>query len=539
MNKYTLAGLSVTGGILSGLAWTGWCSGLILLIAFVPFFLIENYLYENPKRFSPNAFFIYILPGFVIFSIISLAWMRVASLTGAICVIMGLSFLMAFTTWLAHIVRIRAGNLFGFISIIAFWLTYEYLSLNVNIVSPWLNLGNGLSKDILFIQWYELTGTAGGSLWILCCNLFLTLFLVNSLTKKRKNFIFLLIWLSIIFIPSALSIYRYNTIKPCERNGSEVVIIQPDTDPYTEKFTIPFEDQLKKVITLAKTEISDKTEWLVTPETTIDDPANLDDLANDKYVKIFKGLTLQHPDMDIVTGLVTYRLYPPMKEAPTVSARRIDASGLFYDHFNSAVQIDSGKSFAIYHKSKLVPGIEMQFSNGPGRFISRILPYLGGTKWGYGIQKDRICFEHRVSLMKIAPIICYESVFGKFVTEYVRKGAEVLFIITNDGWWKNTNGYKQHLYFASLRAIETRRQVVRSANTGVSCIIDIRGKRTQEASWWSTGAIKGEVHPETRITAYVRYGDWLLWSSSVLSGIILFIVFIGMPIRKRLKHLIR
>ena len=78
---------------------------------------------------------------------------------------------------------------------------------------------------------------------------------------------------------------------------------------------------------------------------------------------------------------------------------------------------------------------------------------------------------------KIAPIICYESVFGKYVTEYVKKGANALFIITNDGWWKNTNGYKQHLSFASIRAIETRRPVARAANTGVSCIIDIRGKQ--------------------------------------------------------------
>ena len=54
----------------------------------------------------------------------------------------------------------------GIITMITFWLTYEYASLNINIVSPWINLGNGLSKDILFIQWYEVTGTAGGSLWI-------------------------------------------------------------------------------------------------------------------------------------------------------------------------------------------------------------------------------------------------------------------------------------------------------------------------------------------------------------------------------------
>jgi apolipoprotein N-acyltransferase len=536
MNKYTLVGLSVMGGILSGLAWTGWCSGLILLIAFVPFFLIENYLFENPKRFTPNAFFIYLLPGFVIFSLIALGWMRVASITGAICVIMGLSFLMAFTTWLAHIVRLRSGNLPGFISMITFWLGYEYISLNINIISPWLNLGNGLSKDILFIQWYDVTGTAGGSLWILLSNLFLAIVLVTSLAKKRRNAVYLIIWLLIIIIPSFASIYRYYTIKLNNQNGSEVIIIQPNTDPYTEKFTIPFEDQLKKVITQANSRITEKTEWVITPETTIDDPANLDDLANDKYVKMIKGMIKQYPRIDVVTGLVTYRLYPAMKEAPTVSARKIDASGLYYDHFNSAVQIDSGKSFGIYHKSKLVPGIEMQFSNGPGRFITRILPYLGGTRWGYGIQEDRVCFEHTSTFMKIAPVICYESVFGKFVTDYVKKGAEAIFIITNDGWWKNTNGYKQHLYYASLRAIETRRPVVRAANTGVSSLIDIRGKRTYETGWWTRAIIKGEIYPETRITTYVKYGDSLLVGSLFISGIIIFIVFIADPLRKKFNH---
>jgi apolipoprotein N-acyltransferase len=449
---------------------------------------------------------------------------------------MGLSFLMAFTTWLAHIVRLRAGNLAGFIAMIAFWLVYEYISLNINIISPWINLGNGLSKDILFIQWYEVTGTAGGSLWILLSNLFLAIILVTSLTRKRRNVVYLIIWLSIIIIPSSASICRYYTIKQNNQNESEVIIIQPNTDPYTEKFTIPFEDQLKKVITQVNSCITEKTDWVITPETTIDDPANLDDLANDKYVKMLKGMIKQYPRINVVAGLVTYRLYPAMKEAPTVSARRIDASGLYYDHFNSAVQIDSGKSFGIYHKSKLVPGIEMQFSNGPGRFITRILPYLGGTRWGYGIQEDRVCFEHTATSMKIAPVICYESVFGKFVTDYVKKGAEAIFIITNDGWWKNTNGYKQHLYFASLRAIETRRPVVRAANTGVSSLIDIRGNRTYETGWWTKTVLKGEIYPETRITTYVKYGDYLLLGSLFISGIIIFIVLIAAPIRKKFNH---
>lgn len=535
MNKYTLSGLSVMGGILMGLAWTSWCTGLILLVALVPFFIIENYLFENPKRFTPNAFFIFILPGLVIFSIISIGWMRVASMTGAICVIMGLSFLMAFSAWLAHVVRLRAGTAAGIIGAISFWLSYEYLSLNINIVSPWLNLGNGLSKDILFIQWYEITGTGGGSLWILCSNLVLSIFLVNTIKGKKKNIIYLAVWFTIIIIPAALSIYRYHSIEESNINGEEVVIIQPNVDPYTQKFTIPFNDQLKNVISLAKSEVTDRTKWIITPETTVDDPINLDDLPNDNYIRKIKELTLNHPDLNIVTGFVTYRLYPLMKNAPTVSARKIDASGLYYDHYNSAVKIDTGNSISYYHKSKLVPGIEMQFSNGPGRLITKILPYLGGTKWGYGIQKERSCFEHTTDHVLTAPVICYESAFGKFVTEYIKKGAQAIFIITNDGWWKNTNGYKQHLDFASLRAIETRRPVARSGNTGISCFIDIRGKRTNESQWWHKEVLKGEIFPETRMTPYVKYGDYILWISLIPCGILLCIIFIVRPERKKIS----
>jgi apolipoprotein N-acyltransferase len=533
MNKYSLAGLSVIGGILSGLAWSGWCTGLILLISFVPFFLIENYLYQKPARFTSNAFFILILPGLVVFSIIVMGWMRVASMTGAICVILGLSFLMAFALWMAHVVRLRAGNIAGFISVIAFWLTYEYISLNVNIVSPWMDLGNGLSKDILFIQWYEITGTAGGSLWIVCSNLILGIALVRLFSGKKKAVLYLSIWVAIVIIPVSYSVYLYKIIQPQRDNSSEIVIIQPNTDPYTEKFTIPFEEQLKNVLNMANSTISENTSWMVTPETTIDDPADLNNLAGDKYIKMIKEMISHHPGVNVVSGLVTYKLYPSTKEAPTVSAKRIDASGKYYDHFNSAVQISSTDSFSVYHKSKLVPGIEMQFSNGPTRYITKILPYLGGTKWGYGVQAERTVFKHTASSMKIAPVICYESVFGKFVTDYIKKGAEAIFIITNDGWWKNTNGYKQHLYFSSLRAIETRRPVIRAANTGVSCIIDLKGKRTSETDWWTKTVLKGEICPETRITTYVKYGDYLLVISVILSCLILAIVFIFIPARKK------
>jgi len=535
MNKYILVALSLTGGVLTGLAWTGWCSGLILLISFLPFFLIENHLFENPHRYRINSYFIYLLPGFVLFSIIAIGWMRVASLTGAIVVIMGLSFLMSFTLWMAHVVRIRSGNTFGLISFFSFWLAYEYLSLNINIVSPWLNLGNGLSKDIAFIQWYEITGTAGGTIWILASNVLLATFLIRSMESKTRSYLSLALWIVIIIVPSSISLIRYKTIENNRHDPEEVVIVQPNIDPYTNKFKIPFKEQLNNVLFLAGTVATDKTCWIITPETTVDDPVNLDDLSNDKYIKIIKDFVTGFPSASVVAGIVSYRIYPPATSAPTISARKIDSTGLYYDHFNSALKLDTGSIIEVYHKSRLVPGIEMQFSTGPGRFIAEILPKLGGTKWGYGMQKERGVFENRITTSKIAPVICYESVFGEYVTEYVRKGANALFIITNDGWWKGTNGYSQHLSYASLRAIETRRPVARSGNTGISCIIDIRGKREQETDWWTRDVIKDEIFPEYIITPYVRYGDYLLRIGTFISIIIIMVIFIAVPARKKIK----
>lgn len=535
MNKYTLVALSLTGGILSGLAWTGWCSGLILLVSFIPFFLIENHLYENPRKFSINAFFIYLLPGFVVFSIIAIGWMRVASLTGAIVVIMGLSFLMSFALWMAHVVRIRGSNALGIISLFSFWLAYEYLSLNINIVSPWLNLGNGLSKDIPFIQWYEITGTAGGTIWILASNLLLAIFFIKSPESKTRFNLHLALWLLLIIIPSSISFIRYKTIEYNTSTPEEVVIVQPNIDPYTEKFIVPFKEQLNNVIYLAGTIATDKTRWIITPETIVDDPVNLDDLNNDQYIKTIKELIYVFPSASVITGLVSYRIYPPASKAPTISARMIDETGLYYDHYNSAFKIDTGNAIQVYHKSKLVPGIEMQFSSGPGRFIAAILPKLGGTKWGYGIQKERTVFENNITYRKGAPIICYESVFGEYVSEYVKNGANALFIITNDGWWKNTSGYKQHLSYASLRAIETRRPVARAGNTGISCFIDIRGKIEKETEWWTMDVIKGEIFPESGITPYVRYGDYLLRIGTLITVIIILLIFIAIPARKKIK----
>ncbi len=535
MNKYSLTGLSVAGGLMAGLAWNGLGTGLILLAGLVPFLMIEDHIYKNRKKFSENSLFLYILPGLVIFSLLSIGWLRAISISVAVSVILCVSLMMAFIWWAAHKIRVKSGLFAGYLSLTAFWLLYEYLCLNSGLLSPWLNLGNGLAKDIYFIQWYEFTGASGGTLWIIISNIILWLSLSDRSRGRGRRMLMLSAWLLVIALPSILSFMIFVNLRSDTNNGNEVVIVQPNFDPYFEKYSIPFEIQLEKALKMAESAATPSTSYIVLPETIVDDPVNELTAGKNKYVKMIRFLNGKYPEVNTIAGMVTYipeggdeddntELFPEYV---------IPQNGI---RFNSALNIGTREKIEIYHKSKLVPGFENVPANRFFRLISRMIPVLGNTNWDYGTQENRMVFTGSGSKPGVAPVICYESVFGEYVTGYVNLGAEAIFIITNDGWWKNTNGYKQHLSFASLRAIETRRPVVRSANTGISCFIDIRGRITQQTQWWKSSVLKGTIYPQQRITYYVKYGDMILRSSVFTSLLILAWISLANPLIKKVKN---
>jgi apolipoprotein N-acyltransferase len=110
---------------------------------------------------------------------------------------------------------------------------------------------------------------------------------------------------------------------------------------------------------------------------------------------------------------------------------------------------------------------------------------------------------------RVAPVICYESVYGEYCGGYIKNGAEIIFIMTNDGWWDETPGHIQHLKLGALRAIEHRRPIARSANSGVSCFINARGDILQPTAYGEAAAISGTVAPGTEITVYTTWGDMI------------------------------
>jgi apolipoprotein N-acyltransferase len=98
----------------------------------------------------------------------------------------------------------------------------------------------------------------------------------------------------------------------------------------------------------------------------------------------------------------------------------------------------------------------------------------------------------------------------------------MIFIITNDGWWGNTPGYKQHLLYGRLRAIETRKWIARSANTGISCFINERGDFSQCTKWWTPAVISEKIGSNKEKTFYVMYGD-IIGRFSLYASLFIFV----------------
>lgn len=514
--------LSLLSSLLLSPAWYSWGSVMVLFIAFVPFLFVEKILSEGKKP-GLNVF-LYSILTFSIWNLLTTWWIKNATFPGMIVAVLVNTLLMSFTFWLFSLTRKRLGNKIGYFSLIFYWITYEYFYLHGEISWTWLNLGNGFANNIRLIQWYEYTGTLGGTLWVLLVNILiyriLSIYLeLRSLRSLKREVIFLS---AILLIPALFSIIRFHTYRE-KTDPYEILVIQPNIDPYQKFNDIPPHEQMMIFIKLADSLVSPETDYIVVPETFVNNNVWLDQLEENPSIRMLREFQQRHPQTMMVIGATTYKIYKSPEEA-TATARPLDS--YFFDSFNSALQIDSTDLIQVYHKSQLVVGVEkMPYPDKLG-FLRSLTVKLGGTFRSHGIQYYRDTFVSPSGECRVAPVICYESVFGQYVTEYVSKaGANFIFVITNDGWWGDTPGYVQHNSFSSLRAIETRRSIARSANTGISSFINQKGEILQSLPWWKRDAIRASLNANDKLSYYVRHGDFI-GRISAFMGIFTLLCFI-------------
>ena len=526
MKKIHLCLLSLASGLLLAASWPA--NGLtpLVFIALVPLFWVEDFVWEQQKAYDKAQavsdkkpkktkyhLFGYSYVTFLVWNALTTWWIWYSTPAALLAITLN-ALLMACVFSLFHAgSRVLHTGAKRYFILFVYWLGFEFFHHNWDISWPWLTLGNVFANRPAWIQWYEITGVLGGSLWILACNVLVFNWLRTWCNNRKAGLPFpwrpLVVALCLVLIPLAASLIRYATYEP-QGKPVETVVVQPNIDPYSEQFFISAHDAASRMLLLAESRMTPQTRFVVTPESMLQENIWEDEIALCPSVIRIRQF-LQGKQAVLVAGISSYSHVPPQDSAQA-GIRRLrwtdDPALKFYRAHNSVIVLsqDQLAPIPLYHKSKLTPGVEIMPFAGKLRFIERMAVDMGGTTGTLGIDPEPKVFGDSV---KFSDIICYESIFGDYVAWGVRKGAQLLFVSTNDGWWNNSPGHRQHAAYARLRAVENRRDVARSANTGISCFINQKGQVFQATEYGQPDCIRQELLANTKLTFYSKYGDIL------------------------------
>ena len=519
--------LSLLSAFLLSISWLPYCT-FFIFIAFVPlFFITEHYDVRHAVKRRKIKQFGLLFLSLLLWNVATTWWVYNASPIAVLAFVLNALFM----TWVFRLAIWFGRYVPKYMSlfvIIPFWLSFEYFHQQWDLSWTWLNLGNVFAFQSSWVQWYEYTGASGGTLWIWLINILVYLILKEksetSVWNKSKVIKMSCVLLFPIIISFIINFSVDSRIKDSQLKAQQVLIIQPNIDPYNEKFSSDQQTQLDKLMRLIfqkDSSLIKQADYLILPETFLTENVWESELEQASAVLFLKEKLVRiNPNLVIITGANTLQDYLANEHIPASAHKFRDGPG-YYDFFNTGLQIDNSDYCQVYHKSKLVPGVEIMPFPWLLKPLEDYAIKLGGTFGSLGTQKERTTFLNKKNAIKVAPVICYESVYPEYVTGYVKNGANFIAIITNEGWWGETPGYKQHLAYGALRAIETRKPIVRSANTGVSCFIDEQGVLSQQTPYWEEAVINATVYPNTYQTFFVRFGDLIAKAALVaLLGII-------------------
>lgn len=528
--------LSLLSGACLALAWPA-VGGMTWLafVAWVPLLAAEQL---HDVRQVRRSFVLRTWPAMILWNASVSWWLGMVSepwptrLVAGMAPVLVNTALMSLPWLLKRMATQRIGANMGTITFVCAWLAMEHLHHDWDLQWPWLSLGNVFAEEPSWVQWYDITGIAGGTLWVWLVNLGLFHALRHlwneGITASWRAAI---LPLALLALPVLFSRYRMHSL-PEPVGSLEVVVVQPNVDPYAEKFggVDPME-QLDRMLALAEQHVGPATDLALLPETALQEqtyyqatPEGIilhglweNDLGASESARRIAGFIARHPQVTVLTGMSSARMLG-VDERPGPVSRPLHRTGRWYESFNAAMLMDAHGTLQSYRKSKLVAGVElMPFAGVLGRLDGLAID-LGGTTGSMGTQPERSVLGR--GRVRVAPAICYESVFGAHVAAHVANGATLIAIMTNDGWWDDTPGYRQHLAYGRLRAIETRRSIARSANTGVSCTIDPLGRVDHATPWWVPAAFSASLPLHDHLTFYVRHGDLIgsvaLWAAVLM-----------------------
>jgi apolipoprotein N-acyltransferase len=496
--------------------------GPLAAVAFIPFF------HAVGRRGPKTALGIGYAAG-LLWSAATLywiAWPTAAGFVGAMLILPVFFGIFAFLLSWLHVVW---GGL-AFASAPFLWAGLEKLSEWGQLAFPWNSLSTVCVGQPVWIQFADRTGAVGVSFWIMCLNV-LFYFLLMNLTasafpaaprsgihfrnaKKARA-------VSAALVLAVLLPWIYGTLslRAAKETGGAVRIslLQGNVDPY-KKWTPAFLDSNFIIFDRLTRQAAGKPkpDLVVWPETATACYLRHRFL----YLNWIKHLT-DTLDVHILTGSHDYEW------SPDDSVRTYNAAFLLRP---GSWDIDR------YYKMRLVPFSEHVPWADRIPALRRLAFSVRSDMGDYSMGDSTGVFRMRLPdgrTVWFSPLICFESVFPRLAARCAAKGAQFLVVITNDGWFGNTSGPRQHAAIASLRAVENRRWIARCANTGISEFVDPYGRVVSKTAFNREAVLSGSVVPRSRLTFFSRHPD--LFGGSVL-GADVFLVLASLIFRIRIRR---
>ena len=510
--------LSIISALLLSISWPTYGIPYFIFFALVPLLYMEHEISKFSK-IKHKGWTIFGLSyfAFIIWNIVTTGWLYGSlnpdgshALLAVVVPVIVNSLFYSIIFQFYHWYKNAQGTYWGLAFFVALWMAFEKFHLSWELTWPWLNLGNVFSDYPQVIQWYDTLGATGGSFWILLINVmaFYTWRIWEAGRKKNALIKNTAILVGLIAIPITISLVKYNHFEDKPIGEVSVLMLQPNVDPYNEKYIKDSLTITNELLSLAEQNAKGQIDYFLGPETSLPGSGSISENGFDSSTIInqVKDFLAKHPKSVFATGISSHRFYD--NDASKSETAYQTASGYWVDSYNTAIQVAPQQPVEVYHKGKLVPGVEIfPYINVLKPLLGNAMLNLGGTVASLGIDKDRKSFSNPYNNGKLAPIICYESIYGEFVTDYVKKGANFLAIMTNDSWWGVTEGHKQLMSYARLRAIETHREIARSANSGISAHINARGDVLEDTLYGDRTALYSKIKLYDHITFYSRSGD--------------------------------
>lgn len=522
----------------------GWllASGALLGLAHPPFHL----LFPSFLALAPFVLWIHGLPegeeggrearrggfflGLIYYTLVlywlvtALIWYTPLALLAFLVPVLILAGFLALMTWGVHLAERRLGWPI-WVGFPAFWTANEWLRAHIpDVAFPWMQLGDTLTGFPWLIGAADLVGSRGLSLWLALANALVAVLAVRAGVgagaedgragggtgggragrADRRLLAPALGLLVTLAGPIGYSLFRWTTLEV--RPAARVGVIQPNVPEDLKMHRAPAADSaLRATETLVGERLGEwrgTVDLVLLPETAF--PLAVEDAPS-------AGITgWRH------FGAWAAQLASVVGADVLFGALGLDDLGDGdHEYFNSAFLVsERGERVGRYDKRRLVPVVERVPFVDPRWFTG--LTYFGG--FGVGERTD----PFPLGGGSFGVLICYESIYSGLSRRYRRAGADFLVNITNDAWfgrhepwWSRTSALWQHPAHLVMRAVETRIGAARSANTGISFLVDPLGRKHRMTELFTATAFAGTVMTTDGETPYVRLGDLAGWGTAL------------------------